>query len=311
MTAQGGSFPSNSLDLGQPMEFVARAPAYSRLVHSLSRNKLAAGGIVIIVLVVLTAVCAPWLAPQDPTKLALRERLLPPAWMEKSMPEHLLGTDSLGRDSLSRLIYGSRISLIVGLVSVVISGFLGVGLGLISGYYGGRIDDVIMRIADIQLAIPFITLAIAVMAVLGSGLRNIILVLGVTGWVSYARLVRGQVIGLREMEFVKAAVAVGAKNSYIIVRHILPNVVAHVIVIASFGVASNIISESSLSFLGLGVEPSIPSWGGMLADGRKYIEIAWWQATFPGLAILLTVMGINVVGDWLRDYLDPRLKHLD
>jgi peptide/nickel transport system permease protein len=221
-----------------------------------------------------------------------------------------LGCDHLGRDIRSRLIYGSRVSLVVGITAVLISGLLGVSLGLVAGYHGGRLDALIMRLVDVQLAFPFILLAITVVAVLGPGLRNVIIVLGVAGWMYYARVVRGQVLALKEKEFVAAARALGAPTRLIIPRHVLPNVLTPVIIVATFAVATNVITEASLSFLGLGVEPRIPSWGSMLSDGRAYIGRAWWLTTFPGLAILVTVLSINLLGDWLRDRLDPRLRTL-
>ncbi len=261
-------------------------------------------------LVCLAALTAPWLAPHDPREQVLERRLFPPAWTAGGNWAFPLGTDHLGRDILSRLIYGSRISLLVGITAVVISGLLGVTLGLLAGYYGGRLDALIMRMVDVQLAFPFILLAIAIIAVLGPGLRNVIVVLGVAGWMVYARVVRGQVLALKEKEFVAAARALGVPNRVIIPRHLLPNVLTPVIIVATFAVATTIITEASLSFLGLGVESIIPTWGSMLADGRAYIGRAWWLTTFPGLAILFTVLSINVLGDWLRDHLDPRLRNL-
>ena len=271
---------------------------------------LALGGATVLLLVCLTAMVAPWITPHDPRAQLLERRLRPPAWSGRGDWTHSLGTDHLGRDILSRLIYGSRISLLVGVTSVVIAGLLGVTLGVLAGYYGGRLDALIMRLVDIQLAFPFILLAIAVIAVLGAGLRNVIIVLGVARWMDYARVVRGDVLTVRELEFVVAARALGAANRVIIPRHVLPNVLTPIIIVATFAVATNIITEASLSFLGLGVEPTIPTWGSMLADGRAYVGRAWWLTTFPGLAILATVLSINVLGDWLRDYLDPRLRSL-
>jgi peptide/nickel transport system permease protein len=268
------------------------------------------GGAVLLLLVCLSAVAAPWLAPHSPTEQFLERRLRPPAWAVHGSWANPLGCDQLGRDILSRLIYGARISLVVGLVSVVISGLIGVTLGLLAGYYGGRLDSVLMRLVDIQLAFPFILLAITVVAVLGAGLRNVIIVLGIGNWMVYGRLVRGQVLALREREFVVAARALGAPSHTIIPRHILPNVLTPVIIVGTFTVASNVITEASLSFLGLGVQPSIPTWGAMLADGRAYLARAWWLTALPGLAILLTALSINLLGDWLRDRLDPRLRGL-
>lgn len=259
---------------------------------------------------ITVAISAPFLTPFDPREINIVDRLQPPSWPDTEGAVHVLGTDSLGRDVLARVIYGARVSLMVGLTAVFIAGSIGVVLGLIAGYFGGFIDDFIMRAADIQLAFPFILLAISVMAVLGPGLFKVIAVLGVSGWVQYSRIVRGQVISLRETEFVEAARAIGATNGQIMVRHILPNAWAPVIVIASFSVAGTIIAEASLSFLGLGVPPEVPTWGGMLSEGREYLERASWLVLFPGLAISMTVLGINFVGDWIRDYLDPRMKNV-
>ena len=279
-----------------------------QMVRSLLRRKLALFGMVVIVIMMALAVAAPLLTDHDPTEIDIVKRLNPPGWEDESGVRHLLGTDTLGRDVWARLVYGAQISLLVGFSAVFIAGTLGVLLGLLAGYFGGTLDDVIMRVADTQLAFPFILLAISIIAVLGPGLLKVIAVLGISGWVQYGRIVRGQVISLREQEFVQSGRAIGAPNARIILRHILPNTWAAVIVIASFSVASTILAESSLSFLGLGVPPDVPTWGGMLAEGREYLELAPWLATFPGLAIALTVFGINVVGDWLRDYLDPRLS---
>ena len=264
----------------------------------------------ILTLVVVIAVAAPLITHQSPAGLDIKNRLLPPVWAAGGSAEHMLGTDHLGRDLLSRLAYGARVSLLVGVSAVAVSGVVGVSLGLVAGYYGGLVDDVIMRLADFELAFPFILLAIAILAVLGPGLSKVILVLGLTGWAQYCRLTRAQVLGLRETEFVEAARTIGASTPRILVRHILPNAMAPVIVIASFSVASVIIAEASLSFLGLGIPPSVPSWGGMLSEGRTYIERAWWLVTFPGLALMLTVLSINVLGDAVRDTLDPRLRGL-
>jgi peptide/nickel transport system permease protein len=278
------------------------------LWRSLRHAYRAVAGIAILTVVVVMAVAAPVLAPADPTDMNILDRLKPPGFVDGEGHTHYLGTDQLGRDLLSRLIFGARISLLVGISAVLIGGVLGLGLGLIAGYYGRWPDDLIMRVAEIQLAFPSILLYIAVLAVLGPGLFNVIGILGFTGWVVYARVARGQVLSVREEEFVQAARSIGCRDVRVIVRHVLPNIFAAIIVIGSFAVASNIIAEASLSFLGLGVPPSIPAWGSMLAEAREYIRIAWWPVTFPGLAIMLTVLSINAIGDWLRDYLDPRLK---
>ncbi len=298
------------------MEWAERVPSRApsraeELWRSLRRGKGALLGAAILVVMILAAVLAPYVAPHDPVQAEITQRLRPPVWAERGTPENLLGTDQLGRDVLSRTIFGSRVSLIVGITAVLISGTLGVFLGLISAFQGGRLDALIMRIADVQLAFPFILLAIAVVAVVGGGLLNVILILGVTGWVSYGRVVRSQVLSVKEKEYVEAARALGSRALVLIFRHILPNVMTPVIVLATFNVASYMVAEASLTFLGLGVQPAIPSWGVMLADGREYMRAGWWMAIFPGLALMLTVLSINLVGDWLREYLDPRLRHTE
>ena len=293
-------------------EFAVAKPvrAKSQFFVRLLRSKAALASAIVFLLVVLAAVTAAWIAPNDPYGIRLVQRLKPPGYVNASGITFWLGTDTLGRDVLSRVIYGARVSLIVGLSAVLISGTIGLLLGLASGFFGGLVDDVIMRIADIQLSFPTILLALAIMAVLGSGLDKLILVLGLTGWVQYGRIVRGQVLSIKEEEFVLAARATGEKRWRILFQHILPNIWSPIIVIASFSVASNIVAEASLSFLGVGVPPSIPSWGTMLADGRQYIGVAEWLTIPPGVAISLTVLSINILGDWLRDYLDPRLKNI-
>jgi peptide/nickel transport system permease protein len=272
------------------------------------RNGVALLGLVIVAGSVVLAVVAPALAPSDPVRNDLLERLVPPMWMEGGSGRHPLGTDTLGRDVVSRLLYGARVSLVVGFSAVVVAGALGLLLGLVSGYYGGRLDDLLMRLGDVQLAFPALVLAIAVLAVIGSGLLNIVLVLGVTGWVTYARIARGETLSMRHREFVEGARALGAGDAAILWRHVLPNVLPSITVVATFSVARTIIAEASLSFLGLGLPPPAPSWGAMLDEGRNYLTTGWWLALFPGLAILAVVLGINVVGDWLRDSLDPRIE---
>ena len=271
----------------------------------LPRRPAAIVGLGILAVVVALALFAPLVAPFDPNAQDVTRRLRPP--FEAGSP-FILGTDHVGRDVLSRIIYGTRIALIVGIAAVALSGAIGIVLGLLSGYYGGLVDDLIGWVGNVELAFPFILLAIAVVAVLGPGLVNLIVVLSVVAWVVYARIVRAEVLVQREQEYVHAARVLGAGDARLLFRHILPNVLTPVIVIATFEVARMIISEASLSFLSLGVEPSIPSWGSMLADGRQYLATAWWIATFPGLGIMVTVLAINLVGDWLRDVLDPRLR---
>ena len=254
-------------------------------------------------LILLAAVFAERLSPYGPNEQDILKRLQPPG-----IPGHVLGTDEVGRDILSRLIHGARISLLIGVIAVGVSCPLGVLVGLVAGYAGRRTDDVLMHVTDIQLAIPTILLAIAVVAVLGPGLPNVIITLSVTGWTLYARLVRGQTMTVKTRDFVQAARANGAGDTRILLRHVLPNVFSPVIVVAVFAVANMIILEATLSFLGLGVEPQVVTWGRMLNGGRLYLATAWWLTTFPGLAIFVTVLAVNQLGDHLRDWLDPRLR---
>ena len=278
------------------------------LLHRLVRRRTALFGMLVVLGVLLAAAFAPLVAPFDPLEQDIGQRLREPGWQDAQGRVHPLGTDHLGRDILSRIVFGSRIALVVGLAAVAISGVLGMLIGLLAGYFGGRVDDFLMRLADIQLAFPFILLAIAVIGVLGPSLRNIIIVIGVSSWVVYARVVRGEVLSIREREYVQAAIALGSQNWRVLRHHVLPNTLTPWLVVATLDMARVIVIESALSFLGLGVQPPTPTWGGMLADGRVYLSTAWWLATFPGLAILITVLGINLFGDGLRDTLDPRLK---
>lgn len=255
----------------------------------------------VLVVFVLVGVFAPWVAPRDPQAQDLIARLQPPL-----TEGYLLGTDALGRDVLSRLIHGTRISLVVGFAAVLLSAVIGVVIGLISGYLRGWVDTVFMRIVDAWLAFPFLLLAIAIVAVLGRGLNNIIIALVITGWVLYARLVRGETLSLREREFVLSARGLGTNPISIMFKHILPNCMAPILVVATLEIGIVIVTEASLSFLGLGVASAEPSWGAMLADGRAYLTRAWWLATIPGLAIFAVVLAVNVIGDALRDALDPR-----
>jgi len=256
------------------------------------------------------ALFGPQLSPKDPNRQDLKVRLQEPGIANsEGEVDFLLGTDGLGRDIFSRLIYGTRVSIAVGFVAVAIGGTLGTMLGLIAGYFGGRVDDLIMRVADIQLAFPFILLAIMVLVVLGQGVLNLVLVLGIGQWVTYARMSRGETISQRDKEYVEAARALGMGDVRIMFRSIFPNILAPLIVIASFNVASVILAEASLSFLGLGVPQSVPTWGAMLAESRdQMIGGKWWLAIYPGLAIMVTVLSLNILGDWLRDFLDPRLR---
>ncbi|MDQ2784677.1 MAG: ABC transporter permease [Chloroflexota bacterium] len=288
----------------------------------LRRARLGLAGVVMLLIVATAAILAPIIAPHDPNDQDLRARLTcpigascqrygstPPQTITGSS-NHLLGTDNLGRDIYSRILYGAKISLIVGITAVALGGGIGTVLGLVSGYSGGVIDAIIGRIADVQLAFPFLLLAILISIVSGPGLKNVIIILSIGAWVPFARVVRGSTLAAKEYEYVVAARTIGARAPTILFRHILPNVVTPVIVIATFAVAGTIIAEAGLSFLGLGVGTSVPTWGNMLADGRAYISTAWWLATFPGVAIMLTVLSINLIGDWLRDILDPRLRNM-
>lgn len=258
-------------------------------------------GVGLTAIICLAVLFSGLLFPDGGEKINLMARLTPPF----TNMSHIFGTDPLGRDVLARVITGGKISLLVGFVSVAGAVIIGVIMGLVAGYYRGFWDMVVMRFADVQLALPFILLAITFIAIVGGGLMNTIILLIVSQWVQYARLVRGSVLALREREFILSARAIGVKDWRIIFQHLLPNLLGPVIVLMTLNVANNILLESSLTFLGLGVDPTIPSWGGMLADGRTYLQTAWWVSVFPGLAILLTVLGLNLLGDWLRDSLDP------
>ena len=261
----------------------------------------------ILLLVVLACAAAPALAPADPIKTVFSARLKPPLGLGGTAA-HLLGTDNLGRDILSRVLYGGRISLSLATAAVVLAAISGVALGLLSGYAGGAIDDAIMRVADIQLSFPVIMLAIAIIAVVGTSEVAIVGVLALSGWVLYARTLRASLLTIRQVEYVEAARALGAGGLRIVVRHILPNTLAPILVIASAQFATMVLLEAGLSFLGLGIQPPRASWGNMLAEGRDYLSNAWWLATVPGLAISLVVLGANLFGDGLRDVLDPRLR---
>lgn len=264
--------------------------------------------LVVIGGVVAMSLFAPLISPHDPLEQEITRRLLPPVWIEGGTAEHPLGTDSLGRDILARIIYGSRVSLIVGFSAVVLAGVVGVTLGLISGYFKGYADLVLTRLADIQQAIPFLTLILAVVAVVGTNLINLIVVLGVGSWIFYFRVVRAEALRVREEVYIEAARAIGCSETRILGKYVLPNVLASIVVIATLFVPQVIVFEAGLSFLGLGVQPPTPTWGGMIAEGREYVSRAWWLSVLPGLALLITVLCLNLSGDWLRDFLDPTQK---
>ena len=292
---------------------VQSGPRWRRELARAGRSMVAARwpllALFILFVVAVVAMFGPAFSPMDPNRQNIMLRLAEPGAAGARGAIHWLGSDGLGRDVLSRLLYGARISLLVGICAILVGGTIGVIAWLVSGYFGGWIDDIIMRLCDIQLAFPFILLAIMFLVVLGPGVGNLILVLGIGQWVTYARIVRAQTLSLREKEFVEAARALGDTTPSIIFRTILPNIVAPLTVIASFNVAAVILSEAALSFLGLGVPPEVPTWGSMLAESREQLLAnKWWLAVFPGLAIVVTVLSFNILGDWLRDFLDPRLK---
>jgi peptide/nickel transport system permease protein len=267
---------------------------------------LAAGAYIALLAVV--AVAASYLAPHDPERGSLRARLAAPTLEAADGKAHVLGTDHLGRDILSRVIFGTRVSLVVGFAAVAVGGLIGGLLGLVAGFRGGWVDEAIMTVADAQLAFPFILLAIGIIAVLGPSFQNLIIVVGLSGWVTYARVLRSQVLSLRRREFVDAILALGGSVPRVLLRHILPNVGSTLMVIATLELARAIVLEATLSFLGLGIQPPTPSWGGMIHEGREYLDTAWWISIFPGAVLMLTSLVVSRTGDWLRDVLDPTLR---
>jgi peptide/nickel transport system permease protein len=292
------SLPQSSLEEASPAGRSLARDASRRLL----RSKSALIGGTLLLVVVLCAVLAPLISPYDPIKTNQRTSLEAPSFA------HLMGTDRFGRDVLTRVIWAGRLSLPVGFVSVVIGAVLGVALGLIAGYYGGQWDAVIMRFVDLLLAFPGILLALAIVAVLGPSLLNLMIAVGISSIPDYVRITRGTVLSVKQREFVLAARTVGSRSGAIILRHILPNVLAPLIVLGTLGMAAAVITGSALSFLGLGIRPPTPEWGNMLSEGREFLQHAWWVAFFPGLAIMVTVFAINLLGDGLRDALDPRMK---
>jgi peptide/nickel transport system permease protein len=303
VTAPGEADVVGVLEAHAPAS-VDRRAALRRLL----RLRWGLGAAAMLLVIVASAVLAPWVSPHDPLAVNIRHRLAPPAWMDGGHVDNLLGTDQVGRDLLSRMIYGGRVSLVVGVVAVAIAATIGVLLGLSAGYCGERTDWAIMTLINVMLTFPFVLLALAVIAVLGPSLANMIIVLGVAGWPIYARVVRAETLANREREFVLAARALGMSHARIIFRQILPNLVSAIVVIATLQVAQVIILESFLSFLGLGIQPPTPAWGNMLGEGRVYMLNSWWIATFPGVAIFVTTLVINLLGNALRDWLDPHLK---
>ena len=269
---------------------------------------LVVAGLGFVGLLIVVALAAPLIAPQDPTRQTLRGRLGAPTLNGADGRAHLLGTDHLGRDVLSRVIYGSQVSLLVGFSAVVVGGVLGSGAGILAGFSRGRLDAIIMTVADAQLAFPFILLAIGIIAVLGPSFQTLVVVIALSGWVSYARILRSQVLVVRSREFVESIHALGGSLARIVLRHVLPNVLSSIVVIATLELARAIVLEATLSFLGLGIQPPTPSWGGMVHEGREYLDSAWWISTFPGIVLMITSIVVSRTGDWLRDVLDPTLR---
>jgi len=265
---------------------------------------------IVLAALVFTAVFAPYLAPHSPTDGDITQKSIPPVWMERGDREHPLGTDRFGRDVLSRIIWGSRISLLVSLVAIGVAGTFGTLLGLISGYRGGLTDTVLMRLTDIGLSLPTILIAVVLVAVSEPSFRNVVLVIALLLWPRFARQIRGETLAIKEHDFVALAVVAGRSSAWIIRRHIFPNVVPTLLVISTLQVGYVILLEGTLSFLGVGVPPPNPAWGLMIADGRGFLATAWWISLFPGLAMLLTILAVNLMGDWLRDHLDPKLRQL-
>ncbi|TMC76139.1 MAG: ABC transporter permease [Chloroflexi bacterium] len=279
----------------------------SRRAVDILKHPTVVASALVLATMVFVAIAAPLIAPYDPYEQHLEGRLGPPLWAGGSLT-HPFGTDQLGRDVLTRLMYGARVSIAIGVMAVLVSGVLGVAAGVTAGFYGGIVDELLMRLADLRLALPFVLLVISVIAVFGPSFTNLIVILGLTGWVPYAKIVRAEALSMREREFIVAARAVGARNSRLMFRHILPNTVAAAIVIGSLELANIIVVEASLSFLGLGVQAPTPSWGNMLGEARDYLMSNFWLATLPGIAISVTAISVNLIGDWLRDVLDPRIQ---
>jgi peptide/nickel transport system permease protein len=282
---------------------------YRYFFRRLGHAKTGIVGLVMVSLMLAMALFAPFISPRDPLEQDLHARLRPPFWEEKNDPNYKMGTDQVGRDMLSRMIYGSRISLSVGFLTMTFSALVGITLGILAGYYRGVLDAIISNCVNIMMSFPYILLAISVMAAAGPGYINLVMVLGLTGWPVYTRLVRAEVIELKSRDFVTAARALGGRSSGVILKHILPNLASSIIVLATFELARMIIRESFLSFLGLGIPPPNASWGGMLAEGRSYMLNLWWLAAIPGSAIFFTTLGINLLGDGLRDWLDPHTRN--
>lgn len=265
---------------------------------------------ILILVLIIPGIFANQVAPHDPIAGSIPDRLTPPVWQDGGTWDHILGTDKVGRDMLSRIIHGARISLTVAMVSILIGAFVGVSLGLVAGYFGGTVDHVIMRVVDVKLALPSILLALVLATVMDAGFTAVIIIISIVIWARYARMVRGETLRVRQLDFIARARVAGASDMRIMIHHVFPNVVNSVIVLATLEIGQIILFEAALSFLGVGIPPPNPAWGLMVADGRVLVVTAWWVAFFPGLAILLTVLSMNLFGDWLRDKLDPKLRNL-
>lgn len=294
---------SVSVAAGNTTEIAIHRTRQNQLLRSLKRDPWATVSLIFLLTVVLAAIFSPVIVPDTINSPSFGSRLLPPL-----TDGHIAGTDQLGRDVWGRMLLGARISMTVGFLTVVLSALIGVPIGMLAGYYGGWLDVILMRLVDVQLAFPFILLALTINAILGLGLRNIIITLVIAGWIEYARIARGETLVVREKEFVQAAHLSGAKSIRVFRRHILPNIITPLIVISTLQVARFIIAEASISFLGFGVQPPTPAWGSMVSEGLDYIFSAWWLITLPGLALALVALAVNITGDWLRDTLDPRIR---
>jgi len=299
---------ASSIPASARAELASPAGTATSVGRSRRTRVLALCGGAFVLLLVVVALAAPAIAPHDPIRQSLRARLAAPTLSAADGKAHVLGTDHLGRDVLSRMVYGARVSLLVGFAAVVVGGLIGATLGIVAGFRGGWTDSTIMTVADAQLAFPFILLAIGIIAVLGPSFPTLIVVIGLSGWVNYARILRSQVLVLRSREFVDAIRALGGSVTRMVSRHILPNVVSSLVVIATLELSRAIVLEATLSFLGLGIQPPTPSWGGMVHEGREYLDTAWWISTAPGIVLMVTSIVVSRTGDWLRDLLDPTLR---